>query len=57
MAIADRAEFKRLILQIQRDLLAQSHLRTLLLTAGTTVAGHKKELRTLQARIKRTKPG
>ena len=56
MAISDRAEFTRLILQIERDLLSQAQLRTLLTDAATTVAGHRRELRTIEARLKRTRP-
>jgi hypothetical protein len=54
MAITDRAEFKRLILQIERDLLAQAQLRTLLTAADATIAGHQQKLRSVKARIKRT---
>jgi len=56
MPISDRAQFSRLILQIERDLLSQAHLRTLLTDAATTVAGHRRELRTIEARLKRTRP-
>jgi len=52
MPTPDRAEFKRLILQIERDLLAQARLRTLLTSAGETVAGHKQDLRTVEARLR-----
>jgi hypothetical protein len=48
-------EFDRLVLQIERDLVAQSRLRTLLTTASTTVADHRQELRSVKARIKRSK--
>jgi len=54
MAITDRAEFKRLILQIERDLLAQAQLRRLLTAADVTIAGHREKLRGVKARIKRT---
>jgi len=54
MAITDRAEFKRLILQIERDLLAQAQLRRLLSAADANVAGHRQKLRSVKARIKRT---
>jgi hypothetical protein len=53
MARTNRSEFKRLILQIERDIVAATHLRTLLAAASTTVAGHRQELRAIQARIKR----
>jgi hypothetical protein len=55
MAITDRADFRRLILQIERELLSQAHLRTLLTDAAATVAGHRRELRTIEARLKRTR--
>ena len=54
MANTDRSEFKRLMLQIERDLLAQAFLRERLTTAGHTVAGHRQELRTVKARLTRT---
>jgi hypothetical protein len=54
MVTKDRAEFKRLMRQIERDLLAQTHLKTLLATAGTTVAKHRKKLRNVTARLRRT---
>jgi hypothetical protein len=53
MPITDRVEFKRLILQIERDLVSQAHLRTLLTDAETTAADHVQELRTVDARLKR----
>ena len=55
MAKTDHTEFKRLVLQIERDLSAQANLRALLTTAGTTVSGHREELRTVKARINRTR--
>ena len=54
MSNTDRAVFKRLILQIERDLLAQAHLRILLGVADTTIAGDRQELRALKARLGRT---
>jgi len=56
--VTDRTELQRLALQIERDLLARANFRTLLALADTTVAGHRQELRTIKARIKRgsTKP-
>jgi hypothetical protein len=55
MAMTDRAELKRLLLQIERDLLSQAHLRALLTQADTTVAGHRRELRAVKARISRSR--
>jgi hypothetical protein len=52
MAITD-PEFQRLILQIERDLLAQANLRVLLTAANTTLADHRHELQSVTARMKR----
>ena len=52
MTALDLTEFEQLILQIERDLVAQAHLRTLLAVADSTVAGHKRDLRTETARRK-----
>ena len=49
----DRAKVTRLILRIERDLLAQAQLRVLLAAADTSVAGHRQELRSLKARMAR----
>jgi len=51
MAMTDRAEFRRLLLQVERDLVAQTHLKALCTNAGTIVARHRQELRTIEARI------
>jgi hypothetical protein len=53
MAITDRTDFKRLILQIERDLVSQAHLRMLVTHAETTVADHVQEPRIVEARLKR----
>jgi hypothetical protein len=53
MSNTDRTVFKRLILQIERDLLAQSQLKILLAAADTTIAGDREELRSVKARIGR----
>jgi hypothetical protein len=55
MAITDSAEFKRLILQIERDLLAQAQLRSLLNDADTTVADHRQKLQAVKARLTRAR--
>jgi hypothetical protein len=55
MAITDRTDFQRLILQIERDLVSQAHLRTLLTDAETSAADHVQELRIVEARLKRTR--
>jgi hypothetical protein len=51
--MTDRANLSRLILQIERDLLAQSQLRVLLAAADATIVTHRAELRNLKARIAR----
>ena len=53
MGNIDRAELKRLLLQIERDLLAQAQLRALLTAADKTVADHREKLRSVKARVKR----
>lgn len=54
LAMSDRTDFRRLILQIERDLFAQANLRRRLTAADRTVAGHREELRIVKARMKRT---
>ena len=53
MAMTDRAEVRRLLLQVERDLVAQTHLKALWNNAGTFIARHRQELRTVEARITR----
>ena len=53
MAAADRTEFRRLTLQIERDLLARSRLRLLVAAADTTLTRHREALRSVNARIRR----
>jgi hypothetical protein len=55
MVMTDHAEVKRLVLQIERDLLAQAHLRALLTAAGATVTSHRQDLRAVEARITRAR--
>jgi hypothetical protein len=47
--------FKRLILKIERDLVAQARLRERLTVADATVANNRKTLRAIKARIKRAR--
>ena len=49
-------EYKRLILNIERDLLAQTRLRALLNVADDTIAGHRQDLCNTRARMKRVAP-
>jgi len=51
--LTERAKVTRLLLQIERALLARAQLRLLVAAADTTVAGHREALRTLKARIAR----
>jgi len=55
VSIADRAERTRLVLQIERDLVTEARLRTLLTAAQTTLATHRRELRTLERRFSHTR--
>jgi hypothetical protein len=50
-------ERRRLILQIERDLAARASLRTLLAAAEATVAGHRRDLRIVEARVTRNRQG
>ena len=45
--------FRRLKLQLERDLVAQAQFRTLLIAADATVADRRRELRNLKARFAR----
>ena len=54
--MTDDAASKRLILQIERAVLAQVHLRVLVTAAGTTVAGYRQDLRNLKDRTARQSP-
>jgi len=47
----NRDQFKQLMLQVERDLLSQTHLRNLLTAADATVARHRRQLRTVKARL------
>ncbi len=53
MAMSPR-EFRRLVLQIERDLVAQSQLRTMLAAAGVTLRDHRQTLRDLRAGVGRS---
>ena len=52
----NRDQFNQLVLQIERDLLSQAHLRELLTAAEMNIASHRKELRTVKSRIARARP-
>jgi hypothetical protein len=49
----NRWELRRLILHIERALVAQTPLKTLMSAAGKTVADHRRALRDIRGRIKR----
>jgi hypothetical protein len=53
MPITDFPEFERLILQIERDLVKQTQLRTLLTVADEALSNDPMQLRTVKARLKR----
>jgi hypothetical protein len=48
----ERAEIRRLIVRIERDLIEQAYLRTLLRAAGASLSGHREELREIKARAR-----
>ena len=56
MATNNRAEFRRLILKTERDLLTEAQLKALLTVAEATVADDRQTLRKIKARIKRARP-
>jgi hypothetical protein len=51
--MTDRVRITQLLLQVERDSLAQAQLKTLLTAADFAIAGHRQELRSLKARIAR----
>ena len=53
----DLHQLQRLTLRIERNLLKQSYLETILKAARTAIAGHRQELRALQTRMTRTGAG
>jgi len=52
MGVTNDRESKRLVLKIERDLLAQSQLKVLLTEAASTVAGDRQNLRSVESRSK-----
>jgi len=52
-----RGALRKLMLQLERALVAQGQLRTLLNAADETVADRRRELRNLKARFARRSPG
>ena len=57
VATPQLTELQRLILQIERDLVAQAQLRTALTAGDETVADDRQELRVIKARMKRKRLG
>jgi capsid portal protein len=51
--MTDRAELRRLILQLERDLSARAQVRSMLTVFETTVAVRRRDVRNLKARIGR----
>ncbi len=56
LPMTDRVLLCRLVLQVERDRLAQTQLRRLLLSAGITLAGRQRDVRNLKARMARRSP-
>ena len=57
MVLTDVAhEVRRMVLQLERDVVARAQLRLLLTTADTLVVGDRVQLRALRARLKRPLP-
>jgi hypothetical protein len=54
--MTDRPACLRLMLQLERDKVAQGQFRALLAAADATVADRRRELRNLKARIARQSP-
>jgi hypothetical protein len=52
MATSNRAEFERLLLKVERDLLTEAQLKALLTVAKATVADDRQSLQVVKARIK-----
>jgi hypothetical protein len=52
----NRAQFSRVMLIVERELLALAHLRDLLTTASTATDRHRKKRRRVKSRIKQTRP-
>ena len=50
---SDSDDVKKLVLQIERDLLAESRFKAMLIEAGATLRAHRKDLRVAKARISR----
>jgi hypothetical protein len=44
---------RRLVLEIARDTVTQTHLKTLLTVAKKTISDHRRELRTVKAQLAR----
>ena len=56
--VSDQDEFRRLMLQIERAVLARAGQRTLLAAADANIASQRQQLRSLKARMaRRRSPG
>ena len=53
---SDSEDVKKLILQIERDLLAESRFKAMLIDAGATMRAHRKDLQVAKARAARSRP-
>lgn len=54
--LTHRAYLRRMLLQLERDLLHLARLKTLVVKAKKTVRVRRRDVRNLKARIKRYKP-
>ena len=55
VVVTTRATFRRLALQIERDLLTHKHLSAMLAEVDATIADHRRELRNLKTRMAKDK--
>jgi hypothetical protein len=55
MSRTDLAEWRRLVLQVARDVVAKARLRTLLTEANSALTGHRRELVIVKTRLRRAK--
>jgi len=55
--MTDGNERRRLMLKIERAMAARAGLRTLLAAADAAVAGHRRDLRILEARVTHNRQG
>ena len=54
--MSDRAELRRMLLRLERDLTLREQLRVLLAASNATITGRRGDIRNLKARIERGSP-